>query len=362
MDQPVLITLDYPPERGGVARYLGELVRASGEAITVVIEKTHALTGPGKAVARELVRTAWPRWWPMVKVCREFGASASCLIVSHALPVGTAAMIAKWTGGAPYVVLCHGLDVKLAAGHWRRRFVFRQVCKHAKLVAANSEATAKEIRGLVPNLKVVTLTPGVRPLTTLSRADARKRLGIAENEEIVLAVARLIPRKGVDVLLDATERLPNNENLTVAVVGDGPERVKLEQMAEHLKHRVRFVPVASDEDLGTWYAAADVFCLPLREHAADMEGFGIVYLEAAVHGLSVIAGRSGGAAEAVQDGKTGILVKPNDPDDVAQALERLLSDTELRERLGRAGRERAERDFRWEDRWQRLQTEMGTYA
>ena len=286
----------------------------------------------------------------MVGVCREYAASASYLIVSHALPVGTAAMIARWTGGAPYVVFCHGLDVKLAAGHWRRRLLFRLVCRNAKLVAANSEATAKEIRRLVPNLKIITLTPGVRRLTGMSRRDARSRLGIAEHEEVVLAVARLIPRKGVDVLLEATERLPNRENLTVAVVGDGPERAKLEQMAEHLKHRVRFVPEAPDEDVGLWYASADVFCLPLREHASDMEGFGIVYLEAAIHGLPVIAGRSGGAAEAVMDGITGILVKPNDPEDVAQALERLLHDPSLRERMGQAGRERAERDFRWEDR------------
>lgn len=366
MQMPVLITLDYPPEQGGVARYLGELVRAAGgdpsatlgTGMTVVVEKRHELSGPGIVVSRELVQTPWPHWWPMVGVCREFAASTTFLIVSHALPVGTAAMIAKWTGGAPYVVLCHGLDVRLAAGHWRRSFIFRHVCCSAKLVVANSEATAHEIRSLVPGLRVLVLTPGVRRRSSHARDKARRSLGIAEDEEVVLAIARLIPRKGVDILLEATERLTDREKLTVVVVGDGPERVKLEQMAEHLKHRVRFVPDASDEDIGLWYAAADAFCLPLREHANDMEGFGIVYLEAAVHGLPVIAGRSGGAAEAVVDGETGILVKPNDPGEVAQALERLLRDPALRERMGLAGRERAERDFRWEDRWKRLQTEM----
>ncbi|HWQ99871.1 MAG TPA: glycosyltransferase family 4 protein [Candidatus Methylomirabilis sp.] len=359
MRKPVLITLDYPPEQGGVARFLGELVRAAGGDITIVVEKRHELTGPGIVVSRELVRTSWPHWWPMVGVCREFAASASYLIVSHVLPVGTAAMIAKWLGGAPFVVFCHGLDVRLAAGHWRRSFIFRLVCRNAKLVVANSEATATEIRRLVPNLRIVTLTPGVRRLSSVAREDARQRLGVAQDEEIVLAVARLIPRKGVDVLLDATERLPDREKLTVVVVGDGPERVKLEQMAEHLKHRVRFITKASDEDVGLWYAAADVFCLPLREHAGDMEGFGIVYLEAAVHGLPVIAGRSGGAAEAVEDEKTGILVKPNDSGEVAQALERVLHDPLLRERMGLAGRERAECDFRWEDRWNALQSVVG---
>ncbi|OGL72985.1 hypothetical protein A3E39_02505 [Candidatus Uhrbacteria bacterium RIFCSPHIGHO2_12_FULL_60_25] len=338
---------------GGVARYLGELVRTAGD-MTVVVNTTHEVTGPGHVESRELVRTAWPHWWPMVRVCREFGSAASFVLVSHVLPVGTAAMIAKWTGGVPYVVLCHGLDVRLAAGHRRRTFVFRQVCTNAKLVVANSEATAKDIRALVPGLRVLVLTPGVRPAATMSRSDARQRLGVSADEEVVLAVARLIPRKGVDVLLDATDRLPNREKLTVAVVGDGPERAKLEQMAEHLKHRVRFVPRATDEDVAAWYAAADVFCLPLREHANDVEGFGIAYLEAAAHGLPVIAGRSGGAKEAVVDGKTGMLVRPNDPDDVARALASLFEDPVRRGRMGEAGRARALSDFRWEDRWKRL--------
>lgn len=354
----VLITLDYPPERGGVARYLGELVRASGDGVTVVVEQNHVLTGPGRVVPREFFRRTWPKWRPLVKVCREFGKKAACLTVSHVLPVGTAAMIAKWLGGAPYIVICHGLDVRLAVGKWRRRVLFRLVCRGAKLVVANSEATAQEIRALVPGLRVLVLTPGVRPLSPVSREDARRRLGVAPDEEVVLAVARLIPRKGVDVLLEATEQLPDRENLTVVVVGDGSERVKLAQMAEHLKHRIRFVPNATDEDVGAWYQAADVFCLPLREHASDIEGFGIVYLEAAVHGLPVVAGRSGGAAEAVEDGKTGILVRPNDPEDTAAALRQLLQDTVLRRRLGEAGRERALREFRWEDRWRRLQIEL----
>jgi phosphatidyl-myo-inositol dimannoside synthase len=351
---PVLITLDYPPERGGVARYLGELVRASGNSIEVVVEQDHELVGPGKVVKREFIRKMWPTWWPLVRVCREFSEQAPYLIVSHVLPVGTAAWIARLMGGAPYAVICHGLDVRLAYAYPHRAWLFRFVCRGAKLVVANSESTARDLRALVPNLNVLVLTPGVSIRSTVSREVARMRLGIQENEEVILAVGRLVKRKAFNTLLEATEYLRDRERVRIVIVGDGPERGTLVQLSEHLKHPVRFVTEATDAEVDEWYAAADVFCLPVREVKNDVEGFGIVFLEAAAHGLPVLAGKSGGIEEAVVDGETGLLVAPDDPKGLAENLRRLLDDPELRKKMGETAKNRVVMDFQWGDRWKKF--------
>jgi phosphatidyl-myo-inositol dimannoside synthase len=355
---PILITLDYPPERGGVARYLGEFVKASGDIVEVVVEQDHELKGPGHVVKREFIRKAWPTWWPLVGVCKEFGRQAPYLIVSHVLPVGTAAWIARFMGGAPYAVICHGLDVRLAFAYPRRRWLFRRVCRGAKLVVANSESTARDLRALVPGLHILILTPGVSARHTVTREVARMRLGIQEHEEVILAVGRLVKRKAFTTLLESSEYLRDRENLKIVIVGDGPERGEIEQLSEHLKHPVQIVTEATDADVDEWYAAGDVFCLPVREVKNDVEGFGIVFLEAALHGLPVVAGKSGGIEEAVLDGKTGLLVAPDDPKALAESLRRLLSDPELRRKMGEAGRERVLKDFQWNERWKKFSEAM----
>lgn len=345
-----LVTLDYPPERGGVARYLGELVREAGMDVVVVVEQNHDLSGPGKVIPRELVRGTWPHWWPMVGVCREFGKKSKTLLISHVLPVGTAAMIAN---AAPYVVMCHGLDVRLAALSAWKRWLFKRVCRKAKAVVANSHATAEEIKAII-DIPVSVITPGVTLPYDVDRKEARRILGIAPDEEIVLCVTRLTKRKGVDVLLEAVETLRDRKNIRVVVIGDGPERATLTQIAEHMKHPVTYVHDATDEQIAHWYAAADVFCMPARDLPNDMEGFGIVYLEAASYGIPVVAADTGGVREAVEDGKTGVLVAPGNKEALAGALERLLNDPSLRRRLGDAGRSRVLADFRWNARWHAL--------
>lgn len=359
MKHITLVTLDYPPSRGGVARYLGELVSASKGVIgTVVVEPSHGLNGPGSVVPRIFFWHGWPKWWPMVRICRE--AMGQLILTSHVLPVGTAAMIAKWMGGKPYAVICHGLDVRLAAISWRKKQLFRMVCRHAKQVIANSENTAADIRQIAPSITPLVLTPGVTPSQTITRNDARVQLGIEPGEEIILAVARLVKRKGIDLLMEATERLRDRENIRTVIVGDGEELANLRQLAEHLKHRVTFVTDAEDAHVADWYASADVFCLPARASQNDVEGFGIVYLEAAMHGLPVVATDTGGVREAVLDGETGLLVPPDDLEALAGALRRVLSDSGLRTRLGEAGRSRALKDFRWADRWHRLSEALKT--
>jgi phosphatidylinositol alpha-1,6-mannosyltransferase len=351
-----LLTLDYPPERGGVARYLGNLIDASNGEMAVFVNETHPTVGPGSVTATKLVWKDWPHWWPMVGCIRRLAKQGvTAVLVSHVLPVGTAAWIASWFGGPAYAVLVHGLDMRLAAATpWKKRLA-AWVLKRASLVVANSEFTAQEARAFAPGVEPLVLTPGVETLMFPEKMAARALLRVPAPQKVVLSVARLVPRKGIDRLIEAVKALP--DDVLLAVVGDGEDLSRLKELAAPLADRVRFVTDASDETRNAWYAAADVFALPVREETGDVEGFGIVYLEAALAGLPSIAGRSGGAAEAVVDGETGYVVE-DEVRAVAAMLQTLLQDPMLRLKLGAAAKERAKSKFRWADRWEALKAKL----
>lgn len=344
-----LITLDYPPETGGVARYLSNIVKHADHQVDVFVNLTHAAQGPGRVEPVELLHSGRWSWKPSIGFMRSLkGRGYSNIVVSHLLPLGTAAWIARRMGGLPYAVIVHGLDLRLAAAHPRKAWLARRVLKGAGIVIANSEHTAREIRAFVPGVVPRVITPGVEIGEHSSQSEARRRLALSTEAPLILAVARLVPRKGLDRLIEAMSSLPPEVHL--AIVGDGSDRERLQEMARPLAERVRFVTQASDLDRDDWYSAADIFALPVREEGGDVEGFGIVFLEAAIHGLPAVAGRSGGAVEAILDGRTGLLVDPNEVEAIALALKFLLADPDRRIQMGRAAKERAASDFRWEDR------------
>jgi phosphatidylinositol alpha-1,6-mannosyltransferase len=359
MKQPeiTLITLDYPPRTGGVARYLGNLVRQSAGAMRVVVPVDQATDGPGNVEARNFFWAGWPKWWPIVSFARGLKRGTSVILVSHVFPVGTAVWVARLFGGPEYAVLFHGLDIKLAQGVWKR-WLLRRISHKAKALFTNSRATHDELKRLAPRAEACVITPGIEPRHISTRQDARRALGLDPQTPMVLSVARLVPRKGIDLSLHAMARIQNKHGADYVVIGDGPDKARLQSLAEEHRARVRWLSGVSDDEKWLWYAAADVFLLPVREEERDMEGFGIVYLEAALAGLPSIAGKSGGAAEAVRHESTGLLVNPKSIDEVEAAIEKLLFEPALREKLGRQGRERALADFRWDDRWRLFGSRM----
>lgn len=353
-----LLTLDYPPQYGGVARFLGNLVRESDGLMRVIVPADHAVEGPGQVQAKPLFWALWPRWWPMVNLARGSKRETSSVFVSHVFPVGTAAWMSRIFGGPEYAVLFHGLDIKLAKNVWKR-WLLKKICRKAKALFTNSQATLDELRKLLPWVQATVMTPGIEDRAVPSRDEARKSLGLDDQTEVVLSVTRLVPRKGIDLSLHALARLQKSRDVEYVVLGDGPDKTRLQGVADECRTQTRWVTTADDTEKWQWFAAADVFLLPVREETDDMEGFGIVYLEAALAGIPSVAGKSGGAGEAVRHEYSGLLVNPKSIDDVETAVERLLDDKELRGNLGRQGRERALKDFRWEDRWQLFYSKVG---
>jgi phosphatidyl-myo-inositol dimannoside synthase len=166
---------------------------------------------------------------------------------------------------------------------------------------------------------------------------------------LLVSLSRLVPRKGMDVLIEAANRLaPSYPDLVVAIGGDGRELPRLRRQAAAALVPVYVLGRVSDDQRAALLGCADVFVMACRSRwlGLEQEGFGIVFLEAAAAGVPQVAGNSGGAAEAVLDGVTGLVVDdPGDPGSVAEALRTLLSDPKLRTRMGRAARARAEGSF-----------------
>ncbi len=358
-EKHALFSLDYPPERGGVARYLGDLVEASGGTMDVFVPETHACTGPGRVETLRTFASGPSPWRPLVRSLRGLRARGyRSLLVSHLLPVGTAALLARFGGGLPYAVLIHGLDLRLAMARRHRRWLARLVMRQAGAVFVNSEAVAAEVRALDAGLRPIVVTPGVTPRAFPGRAEARAGLGVPDAAFLCVTVARLVPRKGIDAMIRALPALP--ASVRYVVIGEGADGDRLRALAEAsgVTGRVTFLSGVEDPVRDRWLAAADLFVFLARDEPNDLEGFGLACLEASLAGLPILAGRSGGVPEAVAEGETGLLVDVTDESSLTEAFSRLFSDPALRARLGRQGRERALRAFRWDDRWQRVRSTL----
>jgi phosphatidyl-myo-inositol dimannoside synthase len=255
----------------------------------------------------------------------------------------------------PFVVYAHGNEILAAMkGSWPKpRFVLQQ----ADRVLANSHFTAGLVQqvGVDPK-RIEVVHPGCdinhfRPMSP--RKDLKERLlGARYKDQVLLTVSGLVARKGHDMVIRALPRLLESvSSITYLIVGDGPCRAQLESlcMSVGVREHVVFAGRIPDEDLPEIYALSNVFVMPSREQLElrDVEGFGIVFLEANACARPVIGGRSGGIPDAIVDGVTGLLVSPNDPEDIANAIKRLLTDRELAVHMGQQGHLRVVRDFNW---------------
>ncbi len=227
----------------------------------------------------------------------------------------------------------------------------------ATCIVAAGTYPAGEASRVAPGVPVVVVPPGVdtsvfRPLSAPERSAARAGFGLPDDAELVVSLSRLVPRKGMDVLIAAASLLARDRpDLVLAIAGTGRDRTRLERLAGHCGAPVRFLGWVTDADRAVLLGSADVFAMLCRSRwgGLEQEGFGIVFLEAAACGVPQVAGDSGGAAEAVMAGETGDVVgRPGDPWVAAAALARLLDDPERRRRQGRAARERAEREYSYD--------------
>jgi glycosyltransferase involved in cell wall biosynthesis len=246
---------------------------------------------------------------------------------------------ATWLGGLAAklaripAITTRRMDKPLRRG-WRQRLVYGSLVARAVAISPAVEAALRE--GGVPAEKLSTISSSVDPKAFDPAAGMRLRKAheTGDGAVVVLALASLVRRKGLDVLLEAVARI-RDLDLVLWIAGDGPERATLEAQTDRLglAPRVRFL--GRRDDAPDLVAACDVFVLPSRR-----EGLGVAALEAMAAGKPVVASRVGGLGETVLDGLTGLLVEPEDARGLARAIEQVARDPELRQRLGAAGRAR----------------------
>ena len=257
--------------------------------------------------------------------------------------------------GLPLLMFAHGTEV---SRHSWWTPVLGATLRNADRVVCVSSYTRSAVEALGVDPSRVVVVPNGIDIRTVDRYRQQRAAGrrapldtvFRTDRPTVLTISRLTPRKGIDRVIAAMPTVVSAVPDAVYVVGgDGPDRERLEQLRDESPARdaIRFLgPVTEDEKLEC-YEQCDVFAMPNRNEKGDVEGFGIVFLEANAFGKPVIGGRSGGAVDAIVDGKTGLLVDPNNVDLIAGAVIRLLTDSDESGRLGANGKTRVESDLSW---------------
>jgi glycosyltransferase involved in cell wall biosynthesis len=268
------------------------------------------------------------------------------------LPHGLLGLAARRASGVPLVSTFFGVELT-----WLRSQlpllspVVRSIIRRSDAVTVISSHTASEVARVAPGTAVRTIpfgaTVSVGDRGQRRRSERRTSAGVHR----LLFVGRLVERKGVPHLLRALARLRDSHDVRLDVVGDGPQRSALQTLALELglQGHVNFHGYVSEEVLARHFRECDVFVLPaITDAKGDVEGLGVVLIEAMLNRKPVVASRSGGITDIVRDGSTGLLVPPADVDALTSAIRRLLDDPQLADELAEAGAKDVATRFSWE--------------
>ncbi len=368
MTRTLVVTNDFPPRTGGIQSFVHALVERQPPDSIVI----HASNSAGAAAfdARAdypVVRHRGSLLLPVPAVARaaadligRFGIDT--VLFGAAMPLGLLAPRLRAAGARRLIGLTHGHEAAWAVAPGGDR-VLRRVAAGLDVLTFLGPFTGSRIASALrpaDRAKLVRLHPGVDPVRFAPGPGLLRRaqLGLA-GRPVVVCVSRLVPRKGQDTLIAALPALRAAiPEVCLLIVGGGPylRRLRDQVRTRGLGDHVRFTGPVPDADLPGYYGAGDVFAMPCRtrRRGLDVEGLGMVFLEASACGLPVVAGDSGGAPDAVLDGVTGTVVDGHSVAAVAAALNRFLTDTALAAKLGAAGRDWVVDEWGWDAQAARL--------
>jgi len=373
MTRVLLVTNDFPPRRGGIQSYLQELVdhlvAAGTHSLTVYAPKWKGSDDFDARAPYQVVRHPGTLMLPEPSVAGRMRK----LIDSHdidtvwfgaAAPLALMAPLARRAGVNRVVASTHGHEVgwsmlPLARTALRRIGTDTDVVTYVSSYTRGRFASAfgkdAALEHVPPGVDTDRFAPD-----EVARAELRARYGLGKRP-VVVCLSRLVPRKGQDMLIRAMpairQRVPG---AALVIVGGGPYRTSLRRLAHSfgVAEHVVFTDGVPGDELPAHHALADVFAMPCRTRGAglDVEGLGIVYLEASATGVPVVAGRSGGAPETVRDGETGVVVDGWDVGAIAASVSDLLADPDRAARMGAAGRRWVVDNWQWRTQAERLGT------
>ncbi|QDT34645.1 glycosyltransferase family 4 protein [Thalassoglobus polymorphus] len=370
MKKILLLSEVFPPQNGGSGRWFWEIYsRLNREQVCIAagehegaeeFDRQHELNVERLPLTLSTWGVAswsgfngyWRIFKRVLKVVRR--EKITMIHAGRCLPEAVVAMAVKKLKGTPYVFYVHGEDVNTAWSSRELTFLVRRALNSATYCIANSQNTARLLQedwGL-PAEKIQVLHPGVdtqRFMPEERSLSIRESLGWGDRT-VILTVGRLQKRKGQDMLIRALPAIREQfPDVLYSIVGDGAQRESLERLAEELgvKESLQFQGETTDEELAACYRQCDLFALPNREIDGDIEGFGMVLLEAQASGRPVLAGDSGGTAETMDIDKTGVIADCTSPEPLAEAILKLLNDEARREQMGREARGWVVSQFDW---------------
>ncbi|GAB1335197.1 glycosyltransferase family 4 protein [Streptomyces sp. E-15] len=370
MHKTLIVTNDFPPRPGGIQAFLHNMALRLDPGRVVVYASTWKRGREGAEATAAfdaeqpftVVRDRTTMLLPTPRVTRR----AAGLLREHgctsvwfgaAAPLGLMAPALRAAGAERLVATTHGHEAGWAQLPAARRLL-RRIGEGTDTITYLGEYTRSRIAtALTPRAaaRMVQLPPGVDEKTfhpESGGAEVRARLGLTDRP-VVVCVSRLVPRKGQDTLIRAMPAvLAAEPEAVLLIVGGGPYEGDLRRLAHQtgVAGSVRFTGPVPWSELPAHYGAGDVFAMPCRTRRGglDVEGLGIVYLEASATGLPVVAGDSGGAPDAVLDGETGWVVRGGSVGETAERIVALLGDPGLRRRMGERGRRWVEERWRWD--------------
>lgn len=356
----LVITNDFPPRPGGIQQYVHALAaRLPDDEVVVYAPAWKGATAFDQAQRFPVVRHKSSLMLPGPEVRRraqDIARAERCdtLWFGAAAPLGLLAAPLRAAGIGRVVGSTHGHETGWAMLPGARQ-VLRRIGRQTDAVTYVSDYTRRRLGTAFGRAPLAWVPPGVDTAVFCPARDGaavRRQHGLVDRP-VVTCVSRLMPRKGQDVLIrgldTVRQRVPG---AALLLVGGGPDMPRLQRLAVEcgVADDVRFTGSVPWEQLPDHFAAGDIFAMPCRTRfgGIDVEGLGIVYLEAAATGLPVVAGRSGGAPEAVRDGDTGLVVDGRDVAAVSQAVGDLLADPARARAMGERGRKWVEEDWRWD--------------
>ncbi|GAA3802142.1 glycosyltransferase family 4 protein [Sphaerisporangium flaviroseum] len=356
----LIVTNDFPPRPGGIQAFVHALaVRLPPGSVVVYASRWPGWEDFDASQPYRVVRHPTSLMLPVPDVARRAAAlvrkeKCDTVVFGAAAPLGLLAPAMRAAGARRMIMLTHGHEAGWAGVPLARGFLAR-IGAHADAITYLGDYTRERLARVMPPGRLVRLAPGV-DTDVFHRgaggAGIRLSLGIGERP-VVVCVSRLVARKGQDTLVRCwPEVLREVPDAVLLLVGGGPSRRSLERAvaSRRLGDSVIMTGPVPWSSLPAYYDAGDVFAMPCRTRLGglDVEGLGIVYLEASATGLPVVAGASGGAPDAVRDGETGLVVDGDDPRAVASAVTTLLRDPALARTMGERGRAWIEREWRWD--------------
>jgi len=372
MKKSLLITYYFPPFTGGISNSLDNFCQQfPSDKIVVLTNIKNDNKNNFKVITKNILiknKFIWPKWLSLIyhayrTVKRE---NIKLIQVGQVIPIGYVALLLKKIFKIPYIVYIYGQDLIITRHSSRKFALIKKVLNCSDGVIANSNFTkclAIDL-GIKNNFIVSNPCPQKVDLNVeKNELQSFKEKNNLQNNKIILTVGNLVERKGHDNVIKALNILNKKINhFKYLIVGNGPYRVKLEKIVNYLNlsDKVIFHNKVNDRDLKYYYASCDVFIMASRiltnnqNLPIDVEGFGMVFLEANLYKKPVIGGNNGGQPDAIDNGKSGLLVNATKVNEIAVAIEKLTNNKNMSDRMGEYGYNRVFSQFTWENQAKKI--------